>query len=89
MTKCTLSTYTTYFVLVYHNDEGRPWTLPVVRKVEKILAADETISKEYGPPFGQKEFHEAATKLLLGADSPAILENRVSIFMKYMFHRPK
>lgn len=53
------------------------WVLPVVRKVERILAADESITKEYGPPFGYTNFTDPATKLLLGENSPALLEDRV------------
>lgn len=52
--------------------------LPVVRAAEKALADDETLNKEYLPVLGLDAFSTAATKMLLGEDSPAILENRVS-----------
>jgi aspartate aminotransferase len=51
--------------------------MPVVRTAEKALAADETLDKEYLPVLGLESFTTTATKLLLGADSPAIKENRV------------
>jgi aspartate aminotransferase len=51
--------------------------LPVVRAAEKALAADEKLNKEYLPVLGLETFSTAATKMLLGADSPAIKENRV------------
>lgn len=53
--------------------------LPVVKKVEAEMAADNTLDHEYLPIAGLAEFTTAATKMLLGADSPAIKENRVSL----------
>lgn len=60
----------------YRTAEGKPWVLPVVRKVEAMMAKDETLNKEYLPITGFPLFCEAATKLILGADSPAIQGNR-------------
>jgi len=60
----------------YRTDKGQPWVLPVVREAEKVLAADETLNKEYLPILGLDAFSSAATSMLLGADSPALLENR-------------
>jgi aspartate aminotransferase len=61
----------------YRTNEGQTWVMPVVRTAEKALAADETLDKEYLPVLGLESFTTTATKLLLGADSPAIKENRV------------
>jgi len=58
--------------------------LPVVAKVEKQLAdqiVDKTLNHEYLSIDGLKSFTEAACKLVLGNDSPAIAENRVSLFI--------
>ncbi|KAF2882696.1 hypothetical protein ILUMI_23481 [Ignelater luminosus] len=60
----------------YRTDKGQPWVLPVVREVEKILAADETLNKEYLPILGLDAFSSAATAMLLGKDSAALVENR-------------
>ncbi|XP_033633419.1 aspartate aminotransferase, cytoplasmic-like [Asterias rubens] len=60
----------------YRTDENEPWVLPVVKDVEKQMANDETLNHEYLPVMGLGDFTTAATKLLLGEDSPAILENR-------------
>lgn len=60
----------------YRTDEGKPWVLPVVRKTEKALAEDETLNHEYLGQLGLEEFSKAATRMLLGEDSPAIKENR-------------
>lgn len=64
--------------LAYRTDKGQPWVLPVVRTAEKELAQDETLNKEYLPVLGLEAFTNVATKMLLGEDSPAIVENRVS-----------
>jgi aspartate aminotransferase len=61
----------------YRTDDSKPWVLPVVRKVESQLAADQSLNHEYLPVAGLPEFRTAAARLLLGADSPAITEGRV------------
>ncbi|OXU26188.1 aspartate aminotransferase, cytoplasmic [Nasonia vitripennis] len=61
----------------YRTNEGKPWVLPVVRKVESALAADETLNHEYLPVLGLDSFSQAATAMVLGKDSPAISEGRV------------
>ncbi|XP_054714143.1 aspartate aminotransferase, cytoplasmic-like [Uloborus diversus] len=60
----------------YRTDEGKPWVLPVVRKTEKALSEDETLNHEYLGQLGLDEFSKAASRMLLGEDSPAIKENR-------------
>ena len=67
-----------FLVLAYRDGNGKPWVLPVVRTVEAQLAADPTLDHEYLPVAGLEKFREAAVKLLLGEDSEAILERRVS-----------
>lgn len=62
---------------VYRDDEGKPWVLPVVSSTEVALAADKTLNHEYLSIDGLKEFCTVATKLILGADSPALVQNRV------------
>ena len=44
------------------------------------MASDKTLNHEYLPIQGLKDFYEAATKLALGSESTAIVENRVCIF---------
>ncbi|KAG5455819.1 MAG: hypothetical protein BJ554DRAFT_4629 [Olpidium bornovanus] len=60
----------------YRDDEGKPWVLPVVHKVEQRIA-NEAVEHEYLPIEGLASFTSAAAKLVLGANSPAIRENRV------------
>lgn len=54
--------------------------LPVVANVEKQIAeqiAQKTLNHEYLQIDGLGAFCDAASKLLLGDNSPAIAENRV------------
>jgi len=63
----------------YRTEEGKPWILPVVKKAEKILAENieqELINHEYLPVLGMDSFSKAATSMLLGEDSPALVEGR-------------
>ncbi|KAF7793108.1 hypothetical protein EIP86_004216 [Pleurotus ostreatoroseus] len=62
----------------YRDDNNKPWVLPVVKKATEILLNDPALDHEYLPITGLPEFTAAAAKLILGADSPAIAEGRVS-----------
>lgn len=69
-----------FFFIAYRTDECQPWVLPVVRKVEKLIAVDDSLNHEYLPILGLPEFRSSASKIALGEDSPAILEKRVSTY---------
>ncbi|XP_012284106.1 probable aspartate aminotransferase, cytoplasmic [Orussus abietinus] len=60
----------------YRTNEGKPWVLPVVRKVEKALANDTLQNHEYLPVLGLDAFSRAATELLLGQNSATLLQGR-------------
>jgi aspartate aminotransferase len=60
----------------YRTEEGKPWVLPVVRKIEEQMAKDTTLNKEYLPVLGLPAFTAAATSMLLGKDSKALLDGR-------------
>ncbi|XP_032691060.1 aspartate aminotransferase, cytoplasmic isoform X2 [Odontomachus brunneus] len=60
----------------YRTSEGKPWVLPVVKKVERSLATDDLQNHEYLPVLGLDAFSEAATSMLLGANSPVIAQGR-------------
>ncbi|CAO2841923.1 unnamed protein product [Amaranthus hypochondriacus] len=62
----------------YRTEEGKPVVLNVVRKAEQNLVNDPSRVKEYLPILGVSDFNKLSAKLILGADSPAILENRVA-----------
>lgn len=46
--------------------------------MEKLIAEDDSLNHEYLPILGLPEFRSSASKIVLGEDSPAILEKRVS-----------
>ncbi|TKS85604.1 Aspartate aminotransferase, cytoplasmic [Collichthys lucidus] len=50
----------------YRTDEGQPWVLPVVKKVEKIIVQDDGLNHEYLPILGLPEFRSSASKIALG-----------------------
>lgn len=55
---------------VYRTDEGTPWLLPVVEKVEKhLLSTDDVMRHEYLAIAGDVEFLDAARDLALGFDA--------------------
>ncbi|XP_031554822.1 aspartate aminotransferase, cytoplasmic-like [Actinia tenebrosa] len=64
----------------FRDDDGKPWVLPVVRKAEQQMCQgilDGTLNHEYLGIDGLRQFSDASNKLVLGADSPAIAQNRV------------
>jgi aspartate aminotransferase len=73
--------YILLFFEAYKDDSGKPWVLPVVRTVEQQIANDLTLNHEYLPVLGLPEFTNQAVKLILGADSPAVVNNLVNIFV--------
>lgn len=60
----------------YRDDDNKPWVLPVVKKVTRILLNDETLDHEYLPITGLPEYTAAAAKLILGPSSIALTEGR-------------
>ncbi|GAP91953.1 putative aspartate aminotransferase [Rosellinia necatrix] len=62
----------------YRDNDGKPWVLPVVKKADEILRNDPNLDHEYGPIAGNPAFTTKAAELILGADSPAIKEKRVT-----------
>lgn len=59
----------------YKDDNSKPWVLPVVRTVEHQISNDMTLNHEYLPVLGLPEFTSAAVKLILGSESPAVVNN--------------
>ncbi|CCL99347.1 uncharacterized protein FIBRA_01365 [Fibroporia radiculosa] len=62
----------------YRDDNNKPWILPVVKKATERLLQDPNLDHEYLPITGLPEFTSAGARLVLGPDSPALLEGRVS-----------
>lgn len=62
----------------YRDNNGKPYVLPSVKQAQSDLIADDTVDHEYLSITGLPEFTSAAAKLILGADSAALSEKRVS-----------
>ncbi|KAI4841710.1 aspartate aminotransferase, partial [Aureobasidium sp. EXF-8846] len=60
----------------YRDNNAKPWVLPVVKKADDLLRQDPNLNHEYLPIAGLAEFTSASQKLIFGADSPALKENR-------------
>ncbi|PYH88713.1 aspartate aminotransferase [Aspergillus ellipticus CBS 707.79] len=64
----------------YRDDNGQSWILPSVKRAQDILIRDPSFNHDYLPVEGNVSFTSAAQKIILGADSPAIKENRLCPF---------
>jgi len=62
----------------YRDENGKPYVLPVVKKAKQILLNDPNANHEYNPMTGVDSFCHNAAKVILGKDSPAIVEERVA-----------
>jgi aspartate aminotransferase len=62
----------------YRTEEGKPFVLSVVRKVENLLAQDTKLNKEYLPIDGLAAFNDLSARLLFGNDSPALAQHKVA-----------
>lgn len=62
----------------YRTEEGEPYVLPVVNRVERAMAADASVNKEYCPIEGVPEFRAVTAHVVLGKENAALKENRVS-----------
>ncbi|KAE9603773.1 putative aspartate transaminase [Lupinus albus] len=62
----------------YRTEEGKPLVLNVVRRVEQKLVNEASRNKEYLPIVGVADFNKLSARLIFGADSPAIQQNRVT-----------
>eukprot|EP00850_Spirogloea_muscicola_P023708 SM000380S14650 [mRNA] locus=s380:49093:52977:+ [translate_table: standard] len=62
----------------YRTEEGKPLVLEVVRKVETAISQDRSQNHEYLGIIGVPAFNKLSAKLILGHDSSAIKEDRVT-----------
>ncbi|ORX44240.1 aspartate aminotransferase [Hesseltinella vesiculosa] len=60
----------------FRTDELKPYVLPVVKKADTILFNNADLDHEYLPIAGEPSYTRAATKLILGDNSPAIAQGR-------------
>ncbi len=52
--------------------------LPIVRRLERQMANEMTLNKDYLPALGYEPFYVASTRMLLGPDSPSLNEGRAT-----------
>jgi len=65
----------------YRTNDGKPYVLNIVKKVEADLLADENqglLNKEYLPIGGDAEFVKLSQTLILGNDSPSMKNGTVA-----------
>ncbi|KAK2614182.1 hypothetical protein N8I77_001031 [Diaporthe amygdali] len=62
----------------YRDDNAKPWILPVVKKADEIIRNDPNLNHEYLPIAGLASFTTKARDLVLGPNSNAIAEKRVT-----------
>lgn len=61
----------------YRDENGKPWILPSVKLAENLIQNSASYNHEYLPISGLSEFTTAAAKVILGADSKAIKNNKL------------
>jgi aspartate aminotransferase len=52
--------------------------MPFIRKIEEEIVSNPNLNHEYLWFLGMDKFNEVAPRLILGEQSPALLEERVS-----------
>lgn len=62
----------------YKDAEARPWVLSSVRAAKLNIANNPEDDHEYPPIAGRPKFRALAARCVFGAESPALLEGRVS-----------
>jgi aspartate aminotransferase len=62
---------------IYMDEQGVCPVFDAVRQAQQALTAEE-ISKAYLPPAGEEAFNRGMQQLVLGAESPALLADRVT-----------
>ena len=52
----------------YRDNDGKPWVLPVVYKIQNEISQNTGLDHEYLPIEGLKSFTDASVRLILGND---------------------
>jgi len=62
----------------YRTEEGNPYILKVVQKVEREIINDKKLDKEYAPICGDPQYVHSCQSVILGKDSAALKEKRTA-----------
>lgn len=63
----------------YKDEDGKPWVLPFVLRIENEMLQSATYNHEYTPFLGLDLFTKLVPPTVLGENSPALKSGRVSI----------
>lgn len=63
----------------YKDEDGKPWVLPFVLRIEKEMLRSPTYNHEYTPFLGLEQFTKLVPPTVLGENSSALKSGRVSI----------
>ncbi|CAH1104684.1 unnamed protein product [Psylliodes chrysocephalus] len=73
---------------VYRTAEGKPWVLPVVRHVERKLADNDSLNKEYLPILGLESFSIAATTVVNDPEVIPATKSQFTLIVRGMYSSP-
>ena len=82
--KCRNSVVNLFFS-AYRDENGKPWVLPFVLRIENEMLRSPTYNHEYIPFLGTDLFTELAPPIVLGKNSPALKTGRVSVDYLIMY----
>ena len=66
-------------ISAYKDEDGKPWVLPFVLRIENEMVRSATHNHEYTPFLGMDQFTKLVPPTVLGENSPALKSGRVSI----------
>ena len=69
----------------YKDEDGKPWVLPFVLRIENEMLRSATYNHEYILFLGMDQFTKLVPPIVLGEDSPALKSGRVSIDNLYKY----
>jgi aspartate aminotransferase len=68
-----------FFISGYQDEDGKPWVLPFVLRIENEMISSATYNHEYVPFLGLDLYRELVPPTVLGENSAALRSGRVSI----------
>jgi aspartate aminotransferase len=63
----------------YKDEDGKPWVLPFVLRIENEMLQSATYNHEYIPFLGMDLFTKLVPPAVLGENNPALKSGRVSM----------
>jgi len=69
----------------YKDEDGQPWVLPFVLRIENEMLRSATYNHEYTPFLGLDQFTKLVPPTVLGENSPALKSGRVSTEYQFIY----